>query len=58
MYVGAITAIIIADLIAFFPQRRNIKLINILLLGFMLYVAFNVRQTPDINNYIVRYNLD
>lgn len=58
MYIGAMIAIIIADLIAFYPYRKRIKLINIILLGFMIYVAFNVRKTPDMNNYIARFNLD
>lgn len=58
MYGIALAIIIVIDLIVFLPQWRKIKLINILLLAAYICIAFNVRQTPDINNYILRFNLD
>lgn len=58
MYGIALALVIVADLIAFYPYRKRIRPINILLLGFMIYVAFNVRNTPDINNYILRFTHD
>ncbi len=58
MYRIALAVVIIVDLVVFFPYRKKIKLINLLMVGFMTYIAFNVRQTPDINNYMIRYNMD
>lgn len=55
MYVVALTILVLIDSILIFPYRRDIKATNVLLIGFMVYVALNVRQTPDISNYITRF---
>ena len=58
MYRMAFAITIIEDLIVFIPQRKKIRIINIILIGFLLFIAFHVRKSPDINNYIARFNYD
>ena len=56
MYGMVMGITILIDVILFFPYRNKIRLSNLILLVLMLMVAFSVRKTPDIANYILNFN--
>ena len=58
MYLIALLIVTIIDLFFIIQNRETIRPLNIVIIGVLLYLAFCVRNTPDINNYILRFQLD
>lgn len=54
----AIILLAVINVIGFYPYREKIKIVNIVIIGAIILFLSMIRDTPDINNYYLRFSAD